>query len=177
MVLYPICKHNETEFEALISARKNWVCLKCKKARKNIQTTDKCSSPPRSATQRPTVDASSQLLLSAIKDLTEEVKGLKVSLDANANEVKELKITLEKQASITFENAAKLDTIESLLEAQNSMIDGLFLENTTLNREGGTCQSEEQTDLEEAPACRFSGKVAVISEPVLEPVLVAWDKN
>ncbi|CAH1393291.1 unnamed protein product [Nezara viridula] len=76
---------DESKFEAL---RKNWVCPKCEKARKNIQPTGKCSSPPRSALQQLTVDATSQLLLSAIKDLTEEVKVLKFSFDANANKVK-----------------------------------------------------------------------------------------
>ncbi|CAH1396298.1 unnamed protein product [Nezara viridula] len=78
---------DESEFEALRALRKNWVCPKCEKARKNIQPTDKCLSPPRSAPQQQTVDSTSQLLLAAIKNLTEEVKGLKFSLDANANEV------------------------------------------------------------------------------------------
>ncbi|CAH1392020.1 unnamed protein product [Nezara viridula] len=78
---------DESEFEALRALRKNWECPKCEKARKNIQPTDKCLSPPRSAPQQQTVDSTSQLLLAAIKNLTEEVKGLKFSLDANANEV------------------------------------------------------------------------------------------
>ncbi|CAH1393116.1 unnamed protein product [Nezara viridula] len=78
---------DESEFEALRALRKNWVCPKCEKARKNIQPTDKCLSPPRSAPQQQTVDSTSQLLLAAIKNLTEEVKGLKFSLDANANEL------------------------------------------------------------------------------------------
>ncbi|CAH1393441.1 unnamed protein product [Nezara viridula] len=77
---------DESEFEALRAIRKNFVCPKCEKARKNIQPTDKCLSPPRSAPQQQTVDSTSQLLLAAIKNLTEEVKGLKFSLDANANE-------------------------------------------------------------------------------------------
>ncbi|CAH1392621.1 unnamed protein product [Nezara viridula] len=77
---------DESEFEALRALRKNWECPKCEKARKNIQPTDKCLSPPRSAPQQQTVDSTSQLLLAAIKNLTEEVKGLKFSLDANANE-------------------------------------------------------------------------------------------
>ncbi|CAH1396598.1 unnamed protein product [Nezara viridula] len=104
--------HYESEFEALKASRKNWVYPKCEKAWKNIQPTDKCFSPQRSAPQQQTADATSQLLLTAIKDLTEEVKGLEFFLDANANEVKELKLSLEKQASITFENAKKSDTIE-----------------------------------------------------------------
>ncbi|CAH1401915.1 unnamed protein product [Nezara viridula] len=79
---------DESEFEALRALRKNWECPKCEKARKNIQPTDKCLSPPRSAPQQQTVDSTSQLLLAAIKNLTEEVKGLKFSLDANANERK-----------------------------------------------------------------------------------------
>ncbi|CAH1401545.1 unnamed protein product [Nezara viridula] len=78
---------DESEFEALRALRKNWVSPKCEKARKNIQPTDKCLSPPRLAPQQQTVDSTSQLLLAAIKNLTEEVKGLKFSLDANANEV------------------------------------------------------------------------------------------
>ncbi|CAH1400565.1 unnamed protein product, partial [Nezara viridula] len=78
---------DESEFEALRALRKNWECPKCEKARKNIQPTDKCLSPPRSAPQQQTVDSTSQLLLAAIKNLTEEVKGLKFSLDANANEL------------------------------------------------------------------------------------------
>ncbi|CAH1407690.1 unnamed protein product [Nezara viridula] len=82
-------EHNESEFEALRALRKNWECPKCEKARKNIQPTDKCLSPPRSAPQQQTVDSTSQLLLAAIKNLTEEVKGLKFSLDANANECDE----------------------------------------------------------------------------------------
>ncbi|CAH1393324.1 unnamed protein product [Nezara viridula] len=79
---------DESEFEALRALRKNWECPKCEKARKNIQPTDKCLSPPRSAPQQQTVDSTSQLLLAAIKNLTEEVKGLKFSLDANANEIR-----------------------------------------------------------------------------------------
>ncbi|CAH1394956.1 unnamed protein product [Nezara viridula] len=82
---------DESEFEALRALRKNWECPKCEKARKNIQPTDKCLSPPRSAPQQQTVDSTSQLLLAAIKNLTEEVKGLKFSLDANANEEHEKK--------------------------------------------------------------------------------------
>ncbi|CAH1392558.1 unnamed protein product [Nezara viridula] len=93
---------DESEFEALRALRKNWVCPKCEKARKNIQPTDKCLSPPRSAPQQQTVDSTSQLLLAAIKSLTEEVKGLKFSLDANANEdsLSELSTQIQQHPSI-----------------------------------------------------------------------------
>ncbi|CAH1392562.1 unnamed protein product [Nezara viridula] len=87
----------------------------------NALTRTKGSIPARSASQQPTAsDAASQLLMTAIRDLTAEVKGLKFTLDANASEAKELKTTLEKQTNITFENADKLNAIETLLETQNS---------------------------------------------------------
>ncbi|CAH1393419.1 unnamed protein product [Nezara viridula] len=91
---------DESEFEALRALRKNWECPKCEKARKNIQPTDKCLSPPRSAPQQQTVDSTSQLLLAAIKNLTEEVKGLKFSLDANANESGEIDEEVQGEAEV-----------------------------------------------------------------------------
>ncbi|CAH1391999.1 unnamed protein product [Nezara viridula] len=87
----------------------------------------------RLASQKPTAsDATSQLLMTAIQDLTAEIKGLKFTLDANANEVKELKITLEKETAITHENAEKLNVIEILLDIQTSKLEGLKMENATL---------------------------------------------
>ncbi|CAH1394222.1 unnamed protein product [Nezara viridula] len=96
---------DESEFEALRALRKHWVCPKCEKARKNIKPTDKCLSPPRSAPQQQTVDSTSQLLLAAIKSLTEEVKGLKFSLDANANELT-LMLLKDMKANPAIQNYA-----------------------------------------------------------------------
>ncbi|CAH1391040.1 unnamed protein product [Nezara viridula] len=78
---------DEGEFERLRASRKNWACPNCVNAQKSTQLSDKGSSPARSALQHPTAsDDASQLLMTTIRDLTAEVKGLKFALDANASE-------------------------------------------------------------------------------------------
>lgn len=108
--------------------RKNWICPNCEKNRKKGE---RIASPP-GTDQQPSSSDSTQLMLAAIKSLTDEVRGLKCSIDANATEIKEIKDSLEKQISITFENAERMKAIESLLEKQNTKIDGLVSENNTL---------------------------------------------
>lgn len=90
--------------DKLKALKKIGLVLIAKKNRRNNIVPERTSSAPGSDPQN-TASHTNQLLLLAIKDLTEEVKVLKISLDANGSEIKDLKESLEKQASITFENA------------------------------------------------------------------------
>ncbi|CAH1392639.1 unnamed protein product [Nezara viridula] len=65
----------EVEFERLRASRKNWACPNCQKTHKN-PLSDKQPSTPKVATQQTAVDHTSQLQLTAIKDLMAEVKEL-----------------------------------------------------------------------------------------------------
>ncbi|CAH1393313.1 unnamed protein product [Nezara viridula] len=60
------------------------------------------------------------------------MKFLRSSVEANASDLKDLKSSIKTQASIIFKNSEQLKAIELLLEAQNSKLDGLVLENSTL---------------------------------------------